>query len=200
MLVSSSNPEVYVQTPYGTIDHASQRDSIFFRQDAPGELTPYARGFLFAVVILVAIRVLIVLLSVTIICVFSLRGSRRFQRCQMPFPPRPDTKEPQPRRDPSHALPPGRGWIVQETEFHWQWRERTRARIQDAFELCMIRKIPRSRLQAADHKTAFGSARSDMEKCSSIPVSYSEHSEAGSQKQLPIGPSPTRHGITPHSL
>jgi hypothetical protein len=110
---------VAVLIAFAKPDGADNRDPNFFTS---GELTRYARGVVYTFVGWVAVRVVVV--GVSLGGVFTEWGARRATS----------------KRDPSKTPTPRKGW-VEESEFHWAWRERTRGRIQDAYELCMMRRV-----------------------------------------------------------
>ncbi|WRT63850.1 uncharacterized protein IL334_000775 [Kwoniella shivajii] len=149
ILISFWAPAADVQAPYGgAVDASSSRDSNFFRADSPGELTFYAKGVLLTFTVFVAIRLLVIIASGIGLWMFSGRPlggliGRRFSRktkySDPPTTPRKPKSSFEPR-DPSTTSSPQKSWVDHENEFNWAWRERTRSRIQDAFELCMIRK------------------------------------------------------------
>lgn len=128
LLLSFSNPRRDLQTPFGATDRAQFRDDHFFRHDSPRQLTNYARGVLFAFVACVALRLAVVILSAIGLWICSSHTEKVI---------RPTSSA---ARDPSTTTSPQKSWMSAENEFDWAWRDRTRARIQDAFELCMIRR------------------------------------------------------------
>ncbi|WWC66833.1 uncharacterized protein I206_100740 [Kwoniella pini CBS 10737] len=148
-LISFWSPAPDVQAPYGgAVDQTSNRDSNFFNADAPGQLTSYAKGVLLSFTAWIALRLLIVIGSGIGLWMFSGRPlggligqrlSRKKKVSGPPTTPRKPKSSLQPR-DPSTTSSPQKSWVDQENEFNWAWRERTRSRIQDAFELCMIRR------------------------------------------------------------
>lgn len=128
----------------GPADETIGRDPSFFSLN--DQLTPYAKGVLLAFITWVAVRFLLVLLSAIELWVSSchplggligsgIRLSRR-QSSETPFTPRP----PPVSRDPAQTRSPQISWLSEENAFHWDWKDRSRARIQDAFELCTIRR------------------------------------------------------------
>nr|XP_019048733.1 hypothetical protein I302_02507 [Kwoniella bestiolae CBS 10118]OCF27663.1 hypothetical protein I302_02507 [Kwoniella bestiolae CBS 10118] len=150
VLIGFWAPAADVQAPYGgAVDETSLRDSNFFKSDSPGELTSYAEGVLLTFTIWIAIRLVVVIASAIGLWVHSGRPlgglvGHRFSRKKKvstgpPTTPRKPKSSLQPR-DPSTTSSPQKSWVDQENEFDWAWRERTRSRIQDAFELCMIRR------------------------------------------------------------
>ncbi|OCF59651.1 hypothetical protein L486_02323 [Kwoniella mangroviensis CBS 10435] len=150
VLISFWAPAADVQAPYGgAVDETSLRDSNFFRSDSPGELTRYAKGILLTFTVWIALRLVVVIASGIGLWVNSGRplggliGHRLSRRKKVstgaPTTPRKPKSSLQPR-DPSTTSSPQKSWVDQENEFDWAWRERTRSRIQDAFELCMIRR------------------------------------------------------------
>lgn len=120
---------------------ATPRDPHFFRLDSPGQLTLYARGVSLAFVACVGLRVSLVLVSCIILLCFA---SRRPLGGLLAKPtaglPTTSHRSRSFARDPSNTPTPAKSWLSAESDFDWPWKERTRARIQDAFELCMIRR------------------------------------------------------------
>nr|XP_018266674.1 uncharacterized protein I303_00649 [Kwoniella dejecticola CBS 10117]OBR88832.1 hypothetical protein I303_00649 [Kwoniella dejecticola CBS 10117] len=149
VLISFWSPAVDVQAQYGgAMDQSSNRDSNFFKSDSTGELTTYAKGVLLTFTVYIALRLLVVIGSGIGLWVFSGRPlgglvGHRFNRGKQvsgpPTTPR-KSKSSYQARDPSTTSSPQKSWVDQENEFQWAWRDRTRSRIQDAFELCMIRR------------------------------------------------------------
>ncbi|WVO16733.1 hypothetical protein L204_104417 [Cryptococcus depauperatus] len=151
ILISFWKPAMNVQAPFGgTVDQTSARDTNFFKSDAPGELTQYAKGVLFAFTVYTTLRLLVVIASAIGLWAFSSRPlggliGRRLKTLvsktpsQQPSTPKRRSKGSYQPRDPNLTHSPQKNWIEEENGFDWAWRERTRARIQDAFELCIIR-------------------------------------------------------------
>lgn len=135
-------------------DSGINRDSAFWRP-ATGQLTDYSRVVLFAFVSFTALRILVVIISAIVLWIFSrprrswLRSNRRFHSRHQsrfdsfsttsPVDTRPATPDEARPRDPADTQSPSKGWTA-ESELKWEWRERGRNRLQDAFELCMIRR------------------------------------------------------------
>lgn len=69
-------------------------------------------------------------------------------------PSTPQRKEKHLKRDPSQTVSPSKGWTA-ESDSSWGWRERGRNRLQDAYELCMLR--PSRRRSARMLRTTHGS-------------------------------------------
>ena len=135
-LTSSGHHSAEPQTPLGVDDRISLRDAHFFRSDSYGQLTIYSTGVLYAFTAAVGVRAVLIMTAAIGIGIFaSKRGSDIV--AITPTTPRHTS-------DPSRRLPPQRSWYSAENELDWEWRTRTRARIQDAFELCMMRFHPRS--------------------------------------------------------
>ena len=142
MLISFWAPQT-VDSGYGSQDDTRFRDSHFFSSTEIGELTTYAKGVQLAFVAYVALRVTLVVGSIVGISVFSgnLLGGMFARNPSAKSPTTPKHARPVfPSRDPNKTPSPQKSWLVTENEFNWSWRDRTRARIQDAFELCMIRR------------------------------------------------------------
>lgn len=150
VLISFWTPSADVHAPYGGhVDGTADRNPNFFRSDAPGELTDYSKGVLLTFTLHVASRLLVVIASAIGLWVSSgspLGGliGKRFRRTSPagragPSTPRKPHRKPsfQPR-DPSLTCSPQKNW-VDENSWDWAWKERTRARVQDAFELCIVR-------------------------------------------------------------
>jgi hypothetical protein len=146
MLTSFSAPSPNLQTPFGGTDQAHLRDKNFFR--SRGDLTRYSRVVLWAFVSCIGLRLLLVVGGGLGLWLFSQRPlggltRHRFERRAPKSPRRPDSSPP--AHDPNTRSAPRKTWEAAENGFNWAWRERTRARIQDAFELCMVRgSAPRS--------------------------------------------------------
>ncbi len=121
-------------------NRAINRDPNFFNVDS-GQLTTYAKSVLIIFVSFIAIRIVLVVLSTVGLWVSSpqplggLIGSRFRVQQDRPRTPRKTTL-----RDPAQTRSPRKSGVSEENEFRWEWRERTRSRIQDAFELCIIRQ------------------------------------------------------------
>lgn len=89
---------------------------------------------------------MIVIISGLILWIFSRPRSTSFRTRFDSFSSSPTTTRPSTPtrpRDPANTQSPSRGWLA-ESDLKWEWRERGRNRLQDAFELCMIRKPSRS--------------------------------------------------------
>lgn len=109
-------------------------------------LTAYARGVLLAFVSYTGLRLATVIGSIIGLWVTSdkplgglLLPTRAQNRATTPTTPRRHTSA----RDPALTKSPARSWLEEESEFAWSWKERSRSRIQDAYELCIVR--PRRR-------------------------------------------------------
>jgi len=109
------------------------RDPHFFDPDTK-QLTTYAKAVLLAFVAWVGLRLFVVWISALVLWSSSLPSFRGRSAV-----PRPVNRI----RDPASTRPPDKSWQSTEHEFKWEWRDRSRARIQDAFELCMMRHHPR---------------------------------------------------------
>ncbi|WVQ93671.1 hypothetical protein IAU59_000747 [Kwoniella sp. CBS 9459] len=156
ILISFWDPAANVTAPFGgSIDDKSSRDPRYFRSDSPGQLTGYAKGVCITFAIWVVLRLVIVVTSGVVVWSFSGRplggliGHRFSRRKKLasssrepPVTPRKPKSSLQ-VRDPSTTSSPQKSWVEQENEFNWAWRDRARARIQDGFELCMIRRSGR---------------------------------------------------------
>ncbi|KAL7418711.1 hypothetical protein Q5752_006394 [Cryptotrichosporon argae] len=142
LLIAYWSPEAVVQTTFGATDQTAERDAAFFRPDAVGELTIYAKGVLLAFVVYVGARLLAVLTAAAVLLAFSQtrqeRARARTRAARRALDARRTRSDASLPRDPSATASPAKGWR-DEAELGWAWRERARARIQDAFELCMIR-------------------------------------------------------------
>lgn len=113
----------------------SQHDPNFFVPD-DSRLTPYAQDVILAFCAWVALRLVTVLLSGSTLLLFLTRplgGVTSHSSEHLLRANRGATA-----RDPAVSQFPAKSWR-DENELQWAWRERTRARIQDAFELCIIR-------------------------------------------------------------
>lgn len=151
-LISFWKPNVDAHAAYGgQIDETADRDLNFFRSDQPGELTNYSKGVLLSFTIYIAFRLAIVIASAICLWVSSSRPlggviGKRFRRSiaighgDNPSTPRKRRRKSsfQPR-DPNLIPSPQKSWVDDENSWDWAWKERTRARVQDAFELCIVR-------------------------------------------------------------
>ncbi|ORX34779.1 hypothetical protein BD324DRAFT_653037 [Kockovaella imperatae] len=107
------------------------KDPHFFGRD-DGQLTRYAIGVILAFEGYVALRLAVILISALGLLVSSSRtfaGSRH----------KPSSRNPVRLRDPATALAPQRSWLTREDRLQWVWRDRSRRRLQDAFELCLTK-------------------------------------------------------------
>lgn len=127
VLLGFWNPEDLV--PPGNPVEAAKRDPHFFLSDSVGALTPYAKGVLLGFIAWVACRVVIVIVAGGVLLIFSFEPKAKGDAIS--------TRKVQ--SEPSHWTSPAKSWRG-ESEHHWPWRERSRARIQDAFELCTMRQ------------------------------------------------------------
>ncbi|GMK59937.1 hypothetical protein CspeluHIS016_0901540 [Cutaneotrichosporon spelunceum] len=98
-----------------------------FRFFDPG-LTTYARGVVLASCAYVAVRIAAVTLAALTLLIFLARPLKVTHSSEALLG----------RRDPASGHFPAPTWR-DENELQWAWRARTRARIQDAFELCIVR-------------------------------------------------------------
>ena len=130
LLMSFWQPEALV--PAGIPVAAVHRDPNFFKIQDIGELTMYSKSVLLAFVCWAAFRVFVVLASAVLLWLYSCRPFARLR--SLSAQSRPNSSH----LDPSDWNAPAKTWR-DETEFQWGWRERSRARIQNAFELCMVR-------------------------------------------------------------
>ncbi|KAE8543216.1 hypothetical protein D1P53_000704 [Cryptococcus gattii VGV] len=151
-LISFWKPNVDVHAAYGgQIDETADRDLNFFRSDHPGELTNYSKGVLLSFTIYIAFRLAVVIASAICLWVSSGRPlggviGKHFRRSiaighgDNPSTPRKRRRKSsfQPR-DPNLTRSPQKSWVDDENSWDWAWKERTRARVQDAFQLCIIR-------------------------------------------------------------
>ncbi|WWD22502.1 hypothetical protein CI109_106995 [Kwoniella shandongensis] len=188
VLIAFWQPEADVQAPYGgAVDETAHRDTNFFRSDAPGELTSYAKGVLLTFTVWVAARLVLVIAAGLGLWVFSGRplggliGHREKRRppVEPPTTPRKPKSSIQPR-DPSQTSSPQKNSIDNENQFQWAWKERTRSRIQDAFELCMIRRNDRRGGFSSEAGTTMGQV---MEMRSGQTASIPMTTPVNGQKQ-----------------
>jgi len=141
LLTSYDRHTSNLQMPFGANDRVRLRDKHFFRSDNPSQLTFYAKSVLYAHVIWVCLRLTAITMSGVLLWLFAdhplgkLTGNRFSGKS--PTTPRPSSFHP---RDPSQTSSPQKSWQSAENDFQWAWRDRTRGRIQEAFELCMIRR------------------------------------------------------------
>ncbi|ORY34234.1 hypothetical protein BCR39DRAFT_503559 [Naematelia encephala] len=137
LLLSFSTPATQSTS---VVTQSRIRDPNFFVSDS--QLNDYARGLLIAFVSLVAFRLAVVLLSVAVLFLISDHSnSGHFGRWFLWCGPRSDSPQSiSVLRDSSRAGSPQKPTFDHENVFKWPWKERTRARIQDAFNLCMIRR------------------------------------------------------------
>ena len=147
LLLSFYLPEADIASTVGKADLTTNRDSNFFNSDT-GQLTHYARGVLLAFDAWVAFRLLVVIISALGLWASASRPfGGRFRRPSLfagpPTTPRKTKRKAKsslpPPRDPTTTHSPSKGWFDAETEVAYAWKDRTRNRIQDAFELCLIR-------------------------------------------------------------
>ncbi|KAF9478772.1 hypothetical protein BDN70DRAFT_895487 [Pholiota conissans] len=130
--------------PFVTSNKFSHRDGTFFRPD--GSLTDYARGVLIANAAWTGWRILVLLVSWFGLWIFS---NQRLGGLCGPAHPFEESEQEKTRSVYSEAASEYgayRGSFYQAgegnedyggDELPWEWREATRVRIQDAFELCM---------------------------------------------------------------
>ena len=146
LLLSFGQHSHQSQTLPGATSGSEIRDEHFFRSDAPGQLTPYAQRVLYAFVIWVGARLVTTVASGVVLWLFSARPLgglfTRHNTIQSLVTPRKLSFTP---RDPSQTCSPQKSWTSAENEFSWAWKDRTRSRIQDAFELCMVRRNRKAR-------------------------------------------------------
>ncbi|ODN76209.1 hypothetical protein L202_06130 [Cryptococcus amylolentus CBS 6039] len=184
LLISFCSPATDVQAPFGgRVDHTAERDEHFFRSDAVGQLTEYAKGVLLAFTVYIAFRLFIVLGSAIGLWMFSGRPlgglvghrfrnllSKTKRHSTMNPPSTPHRRRPkssfQPR-DPNLTQSPQKSWVDHEHAWDWAWKERTRARVQDAFELCIVRVEgsgvgPRNSIFAGSRAGNDGTRRGEM--------------------------------------
>ena len=142
VLIAFWSPEADVAASATPSDHATDRDPHFFKASAAGQLTSYGRGVLLAFIACTAFRLLIVLVSAVTLWMFSARPLGGIFEQSQPRQPRTSrriARSSNPPRDPAQTLSPPHSGLSEENWFDWPWRDRSRARIQDAFELCMMR-------------------------------------------------------------
>jgi hypothetical protein len=121
------------------------KDERFFNPN--GGLSAYAQGVTLTFVSVVGFRFLIFLISAIILWLSTARPARAFfarpaRQVETPTTPtKRASRSSRPPRDPSTTRSPQKTWYEAETSFGWDtWRSRMRARLQDAYELCMIRR------------------------------------------------------------
>jgi hypothetical protein len=136
---------VLLTTFSSTSTARAEKDDKFFNPN--GGLNEYAQGVILAFVSVVGFRFLVFLISAIILWLSSARPARAFfsrpaRQVETPTTPIKRTlKSTIPPRDPSTTRSPQKTWYEAETSFGWDtWRSRMRARLQDAYELCMIRR------------------------------------------------------------
>ena len=116
----------------GEMTENTAKDARFFRpQD--GQLTTYSAATILAFEAYLALRLAVILLSALALLLCS-----TWDEPDEVVRRRGESDRPS-KRDPSRALAPQRSWITREDRFKWDWRERSRRRLQDAFELCLTR-------------------------------------------------------------
>lgn len=151
-LISFWKPDVDVHAAYGgQIDESDDRDPNFFRNGHSGELTNYSKGVLLSFIIYIAFRLAVVIASAICLWVSSGRPlggviGKRFRRSvafghgdNLSTPRRHRRKSSFQPRDPNLTRSPQKSWVDDENSWGWAWKERTRARVQDAFKLCIVR-------------------------------------------------------------
>jgi hypothetical protein len=121
------------------------KDERFFNPS--GGLNAYAQGVILAFVSVVGFRFLVFLISAIILWLSTARPARAFfarpaRQVEVPTTPtKRSSRSSRPPRDPSTTRSPQKTWYEAETSFGWDtWRSRMQARLQDAYELCMIRR------------------------------------------------------------
>jgi hypothetical protein len=121
-----------------------KKDDRFFSSN--GGLNPYAQGVIFAFVAVVGFKFLVCLISAIFLWLSSAQPARAFfsrsTKAEAPTTPQKRArKSSHPPRDPATTRSPQKTWYEAETSYGWDtWRSRMRARLQDAYELCMIRR------------------------------------------------------------
>ena len=151
LLATFSSPFSNNQTSASSFDQSNNlnRDPNFFDSASSGRLTTYARGVSLSLILWVAIRLLIILVSTVGLWSSSRHslgggtGSRyhphSVKSIAYPSTPREPGKAGH-KRDPAQTRTYQKCGISEENEFQWEWKDRARSRIQNAFELCMIRQ------------------------------------------------------------
>lgn len=147
------------------------RDSRFFSTTQPGQLSAYSRGILIAFVSWAAFRLALLFAAWIGLWLFSgrpLAGIFGDETCCFPGLRRRHRSSSKSRarrlsgrssHDPSNCDVPAKTWLAEEDEIMWAWRERTRARVQDAFELCLVRKGPHPSGGFIHQAISWGAAR-----------------------------------------
>lgn len=135
---------IVLLTTFSSSASRTDKDERFFT--STGSLTSYARGVILAFVALVGFRVMVFLVSIMVLFVTSARFPRRRSTyknnvSETPATPKRRRRSSTQPRDPATTRSPQKTWYEAETSFGWDtWRSRMRSRIQDTYELCMIRR------------------------------------------------------------
>lgn len=133
---------IVLLTTFSSLTTRTNKDERFFTP--LGNLTQYARGVIFAFVAIVAFRALVFLAAAITLWLTSTRKSRLVARgsiVETPSTPKRTKKSSTQPRDPATTRSPQKTWYEAETSFGWEtWKSRMRSRIQDTYELCMIRR------------------------------------------------------------
>ncbi|KAK4686830.1 hypothetical protein P7C73_g3296, partial [Tremellales sp. Uapishka_1] len=165
LLSNFSSAQSDVQAPLGgAVDQTAKRDPQFFNPGS-GELSTYAKGVLYTFLAWVGMRLVLVIGSVIGLWLFSARplgglygrGRLKSQAKQPSTPRKPKSSivphDPTVRRSPQKSF-------LNENDFMWEWKDRARSRIQDAFELCMIKANNKSMSFLGEPSTPWGQRRS----------------------------------------
>ncbi|WVQ76193.1 hypothetical protein IAR50_005855 [Cryptococcus sp. DSM 104548] len=202
LLISFWTPSADVQAPFGgRVDQTAERDGHFFRTDAVGELTDYAKGVLLAFTVYIAFRLLVVLASAIGLWLFSGRPlgglvGHRFHNLfssnkhhsTVNQPSTPHRRRPRSSyrpRDPNLTQSPQKSWVEHEYAWDWAWKERSRARVQDAFELCIVR-VDGSTFGVGPRNSIFGGSRAgnDGIRRGEMPWGRAMDREMGTQETI----------------
>ena len=149
LLTTLSSPVSTSQASVSSIDQTNDRNPNYFDPASSGTLTSYARGILFSLLLWVTIRLLVILVSAVVLWSFSCIplggsiGSRYHPGSVQPLGDSSilrNSARSTYKRDPAQTRSYQKCGISEETEFQWEWKDRARSRIQNAFELCMMRQ------------------------------------------------------------
>jgi len=121
------------------ISNTRSKDLRYFRSDT--RLTSYAIGILYSFVTWIGVRLVVIIASIVLLWLFSDHplGGLVGSRVRGPASSALKVTSTYRHRDPHHTPFPQKSWRTAEQEVKWAWKDRTRSRIQDAFELCMMR-------------------------------------------------------------
>jgi hypothetical protein len=179
LLLSFWRPEALVPITAANPLASASRDPNFFDPNHVGQLMPYAKAVLLTFVGWVGLRVVLVALSGLVLWVFSFHSTSDSGSGTCV--------------DPADWNSPATSWR-DEAEFQWGWRERARARIQNAFELCIVRPRyaePEKILAEEPASTEFIPVQPyESEPCSPVEAYVPAEAYSPAEPYSPIEPYP----------